>query len=636
MGKRFVALVAVVGIAVLAAAGIYLYRHHSQPPSVEEKVTKAEAPAPQKPAEPKQAEPVPAQPVSVPSFDIVRIEPTGEGVMAGRAERGWTISIESDGAAIAETKADDDGAWTVVLDKPLAPGDHSLALRATSPNGTQALTAQAPQQVAVTEKEPTAAQPPKEQAQSPAAHEQPMTAEAAPETPKLERKAEVPQGVEGQPEPVVPDENAPPPARPKPPVRIGKLDYQDTGASSGKISISGVGDPNIRLFLFFDEQPLGQVTIGLDGTWAIDIDKKLGEGEHTIRADTYDQKTGMVAGRASVRLGRETASNEATASQSAAPAAESAPAPKAASAEPAAAETGQLPGQPQPVYPEGAAEAEPASPEASTSAANTEPPFLSWEPQPVVPPQEATPEVANAEPAPAEPAPAEPVQAAPAAPQPAQAKPEAQVTAQPPASPKPAVVFKSVDYQDIGADSGKVSLAGTGDPGAHIRLFLDETPVGEAIVADDGTWVFAAEKRLETGEHKFRADSTKGGAAVGSASIGLVRMEKPKARPKQEQAAAEPAPAPAPAAGAAPQASPELQVAGTEEAKPAASREKTVHHKHKPRVYTVRHGDTLWEIAEAYYGGGWHYRAIVRDNKRSIKNPHWIYPRQKFHIPRGK
>ena len=57
----------------------------------------------------------------------------------------------------------------------------------------------------------------------------------------------------GQPEPVVPDENAPPPERPKPPVKIGKVDYQDTGADSGKISLSGVGDPNVRVLLFYDE-----------------------------------------------------------------------------------------------------------------------------------------------------------------------------------------------------------------------------------------------------------------------------------------------------------------------------------------------------------------------------------------------
>ena len=84
---------------------------------------------------------------------------------------------------------------------------------------------------------------------------------AAPEQQAAAPEAE-PQAVPGQPEPVVPDENAPPLERPKPPVKISKLDYQDIGADSGKISLSGVGDPNIRVLLFFDEQPLGEVVIG--------------------------------------------------------------------------------------------------------------------------------------------------------------------------------------------------------------------------------------------------------------------------------------------------------------------------------------------------------------------------------------
>src|SRR6516164_6766633 len=139
MGNRFVALVAVVGIAVLAAAGIYLYQHHGHRPSGDEKMAKSETPppAPQKPAESKPAESAPAKPISVPTFDIVRIEPTGEGVMAGRAEPGWTISLESDGTKIAESAADDEGAWTIVLEKPLATSDHSHALRATSQEGTK-------------------------------------------------------------------------------------------------------------------------------------------------------------------------------------------------------------------------------------------------------------------------------------------------------------------------------------------------------------------------------------------------------------------------------------------------------------------------------------------------------------------
>jgi nucleoid-associated protein YgaU len=214
--------------------------------------------------------------------------------------------------------------------------------------------------------------------------------------------------------------------------------------------------------------------------------------------------------------------------------------------------------------------------------------------------------------------------------------------AKPPQPAKAPVVFKSVDYQDTGADSGKVALSGTGEPGARLFLYFDAMPLGEVSVGSDGTWAFEAERELGTGEHKFRADNIEEGTGivVGSASIGIMRMEKPEP-PKEEVASAPtsptpPAPKPAPE-GATPATEPESQVAAEGEAKPALAPEKRAERgPHRPRVYTVRRGDTLWEIAEAYYGGGWHYRAIVRDNKRMIKNPHWIYPRQKFHIPAGR
>jgi hypothetical protein len=69
--------------------------------------------------------------------------------------------------------------------------------------------------------------------------------------------------------------------------------------------MAGIGRPNEHVFFFFDDQPLGDVVIGSDGTWTFEVEQKLGEGEHAIRADTYDAKTGVVEGRASLRLGRE-------------------------------------------------------------------------------------------------------------------------------------------------------------------------------------------------------------------------------------------------------------------------------------------------------------------------------------------
>ena len=78
----------------------------------------------------------------MPSFDVVMIEPNGEGVIAGRAAPGWQVSVQSGGTKVAAAKADPQGEWSVVLDKPLPAGDHALSLKITSPDGTRALSSQ--------------------------------------------------------------------------------------------------------------------------------------------------------------------------------------------------------------------------------------------------------------------------------------------------------------------------------------------------------------------------------------------------------------------------------------------------------------------------------------------------------------
>ncbi len=654
-GARFIALMAVaVGVVVILVGAVYFYQKgRAVPPNAQPKVateqsepSKVEPPKPQ--SEVPAAETPPAKPTAVPSFDVVRIEPTGEGVVAGRAGPGWTVKIESGGAAVAETKVDEEGAWSIVLDKPLGAGDHALTLRAISPDGTRALISQQPVTVAVgqpegeavAQKEPSAAQEPTKEEASPPAPSEQQTAAAEP---KPEQQAEASPSIETQPQPIVPDENAPPREKPAPPVKINTLEYQDTGKDSGKISLSGVGDPNVRVFLFFDDEPFGQTVIGSDGTWAVEIEKKLAEGEHTVRADTYDEKTGMVSGRASVRLGREpeVAARESAEQAPAEPQSEASPAP---SGPVAAAEQSQPSGQPQPVYPNGPPEPETSSSATFSGEVEAGPPSLASQPQPVYPEEALQTEVAQDEPAKEQPAAPQPEAAPPAPSTPA-------VTAEQPSGAKrpqrktPAVTFNSVDYQDTSPDSGKVALAGTGDPGARILLFLDEEPLGQLSIGSDGAWTFEADKKLGIGEHRFRADRVDEGTGVviGQAAIGLIRMEPPKeqqtaaAAPSAPSAPAAPAPeagpTPAPSAAQAPsQLAP--QVAAAEESKPAAMSGKQAHRKRqRPRIYTVRRGDTLWEIAESYYAGGWHYRAIVRDNRRKIHNPRLIYPKQKFHMP---
>lgn len=49
--------------------------------------------------------------------------------------------------------------------------------------------------------------------------------------------------------------------------------------------------------------------------------------------------------------------------------------------------------------------------------------------------------------------------------------------------------------------------------------------------------------------------------------------------------------------------------------------------------HTVVSGDTLWGIAQKFYGDGSRYTEIYEANKDKISDPHWIYPGQEFVIP---
>ena len=63
-----------------------------------------------------------------PKFDVVRIDPNGPSVFAGRAAADSTVTVLANAVPIASPRADENGAWAVVLEHKFAAGDYQLSL----------------------------------------------------------------------------------------------------------------------------------------------------------------------------------------------------------------------------------------------------------------------------------------------------------------------------------------------------------------------------------------------------------------------------------------------------------------------------------------------------------------------------
>jgi len=53
-----------------------------------------------------------------------------------------------------------------------------------------------------------------------------------------------------------------------------------------------------------------------------------------------------------------------------------------------------------------------------------------------------------------------------------------------------------------------------------------------------------------------------------------------------------------------------------------------------PEVYTVKRGDTLWDISDHYYENPWQWPKLWSYNP-DIRNPNWIYPGDQLRLSRG-
>jgi nucleoid-associated protein YgaU len=286
--RRARASVILVLLLAGGAAGLYYgMRNVWQPPTV---------PGAGAPAGSREAQAPGSEDPARPTFDIVRAEPGGEMIMAGRAQPGWSVTVESDGKVIGSAVADDNGEWVIQPGTPLAAGEHSLQLKAQPKTGGRTLFSK--QRLALSLGQ--------------AGKNRPVVAltEEGQATRVLQRATQPGEppvtqaGAAGQLQtppfkPALAESSAP-----SPEVTFSAMDYEMNG-NQGKVHIAGRANPGARVLLFIDDQFLGAATADATGAWSFSGARLLPPGSHIVRADTVDASSGQVLARAEVTFDPE-------------------------------------------------------------------------------------------------------------------------------------------------------------------------------------------------------------------------------------------------------------------------------------------------------------------------------------------
>jgi nucleoid-associated protein YgaU len=209
-----------------------------------------------------------------PKFDIVRVEPSGEAVIAGRSEPGSVVVLLDGDEEISRITTDETGAWVIILAPPLAPGDHQLGLRAEMPDGGAQLSETL---VIVSVPEPTL-----EVAGGEAGAEQQAAAELAPLAVETQREGLSASRVLQQPEDAGLRDQA---------LLLNAVDYD----ADGFVVVSGRAQPGARVVVYLDEEPLGTVVADANGHWQLAPDAPVASGLHRLRVDQVGDSGDVLA-----------------------------------------------------------------------------------------------------------------------------------------------------------------------------------------------------------------------------------------------------------------------------------------------------------------------------------------------------
>jgi nucleoid-associated protein YgaU len=204
--------------------------------------------------------PTPESGDGVPAFDITRIEPTGDAVIAGRAAPGATVELLRNGELHVSATADQSGRFVMVPPR-LPPGTYDLTLRSRQPDGT-----------VVTSKQSVAV------ALQPTPTDRPMVARMTPDKPSV---------VASQP------------AAPTPMTGMVAVEAIET-EPGGKFHVTGRAGAGATVRLYLNDSFVASAVAGADERFAVTINKGVSPGNYRVRLDEVEPNSNAVRARAEV------------------------------------------------------------------------------------------------------------------------------------------------------------------------------------------------------------------------------------------------------------------------------------------------------------------------------------------------
>lgn len=210
-----------------------------------------------------------------PSFDIVRAEPTGELLAAGRAEPNAEVRVIAGGKVIGKATADEQGEWVILPEKPLAKGNYTVSVEALPKDGTAPVPSESKVAISIL-----------------GANQKPLV--AVTEAAKPTRVLQTPDAPRGADEPAITGAAAQAAS-----IAIAAADYEED-KGSGRLFVSGTAPAGDKVAVYVDNKLAGVAQTGRDGRWALRADRKLSGKSYAVRADLAGGATGSVLARAEI------------------------------------------------------------------------------------------------------------------------------------------------------------------------------------------------------------------------------------------------------------------------------------------------------------------------------------------------